>query len=248
MKRLFATAAILIGLATPVSATDLSAMSNEERDAFGVEVRAYLLQNPEVLMEAIAILEQRQADAQNNSDETLVQVNSADLFEDGYSFVGGNIDGDITMVEFLDYRCGYCKKAHEEVAQLLRDDGNIRYIVKEFPILGDQSVLASRFAISTMSQAGPEAYAKVHDNLMTYRGAISEDALKTLATALNLDVDKIMGHMDSDEVSAIISANHELGQRMQVNGTPSFIVGNQMMRGYVPLDDMKEIVAELRGG
>lgn len=247
MKRFAVIAAFTTLLASPVAALDLETMSDAERQVFRAEVRAYLLENPEVLMEAIAVLEQRQSEQKVVDDSTLVQVNAEALFNDGFSYVGGNPDGDITMVEFLDYRCGYCKRAHPEVTKLISTDGNIRYIIKEFPILGDQSVLASRFAISTRQNAGDEAYAKVHDALMTFRGDISETSLHRLATDLSLDAGLIIDGMNSDEVSAIISTNHALGQIMQINGTPSFIVGDQMLRGYVPYDSMMEIVAELRG-
>jgi protein-disulfide isomerase len=151
------------------------------------------------------------------------------------------------MVEFLDYRCGYCKRAHPEVTKLIKTDGNIRYIIKELPILGEQSVSASRFAISTQQIAGDEAYAKVHDNLMTFRGDISDTSLRRLANDMGLDADAIMEGMNSDTVSDIIAANHALAQIMQINGTPSFVMGDQMLRGYVPYDTMLEIVAELRG-
>jgi len=246
MKRL-ATALLAISLAGPVTAFELSAMSDDERAAFRDEVRAYLLENPEVLMEAIGVLEKRQADAQISNDQMLIQENAEALFNDGYSFVGGNLDGDVTLVEFLDYQCGYCKKAHPEVSELISGDGNIRFIVKEFPILGDASVLASRFAISVKQAAGDEAYRKIHDELMTFRGQISEESLRNLATSMQLDADTILSTMNSDAVSDVIAQNHALAQRMQINGTPGFVIENQMLRGYVPLDEMQQVVAQVRG-
>lgn len=247
MKRLALFAFLAAVLAAPVSSLDLRAMTDVERQDFRDEVRAYLLENPEVLMEAIAVLEQRQTEAQTTSDSDLVAANAQALFSDAHSYVGGNPDGDVVMVEFLDYRCGFCKRAHPEVTELIRTDGNIRYIIKEFPILGEQSVMAARFAISTLQVAGKEPYAKVHDMLMTFRGDISDKSLRRLARDLDLDGDAIMSVMDSDSVSEVIAANHALGQRMQINGTPSFVMGDQMLRGYVPLDGMQEIVAEIRG-
>ena len=136
--------ALIACLATPAFGFDIASMSIAEREAFRAEVRAYLLDNPEVLTEAIDVLQGRQAEAAAQGDLALVKANAADLFEDGYSYVGGNPDGDLNVVEFLDYRCGYCKKAHAEVEALVETDGNIRYVVKEFPILGDQSVLSLR--------------------------------------------------------------------------------------------------------
>jgi len=156
----------LLGFTAPAHALDVSHMTEAERVAFRAEVRAYLMENPEVILEAVDVLEKRQAAAAAQSDLSLVADNAADLFDDGYSWVGGNPDGDITLVEFLDYRCAYCRRAMPEVASLLAADGNIRLIVKELPILGDGSVLASRFAIATKTVEGPHPYQQMHDALM----------------------------------------------------------------------------------
>ncbi len=141
-------AGLLALVSWPAAALDLNAMTDEERQLFRAEVRAYLLDNPEVLIEAISVLEARQQQAQINGDLALVAQYSEAIFNDGYSFVGGNPDGDITIVEFLDYRCGFCKRAFPEVTELIASDGNIRFVIKEYPILGEQSTLASRFALS----------------------------------------------------------------------------------------------------
>lgn len=247
MKRSLITAlALTTTLAQPALALDLDQMSAAERDAFRAEIRDYLLENPEVIMEAVAVLEQRQAEAQSKDDEDLVRVNATDIFEDGHSWVGGNPDGDITLVEFMDYRCGYCRRAFEEVHDLLDNDGNIRFIVKEFPILGEESVLASRFAIATQQLNGDEAYKSVHDALMTYKGAITEASLSRIADTLGLDSATILDHMDSDDVTEVISKNHALAQRLAISGTPSFVMANQMLRGYLPADEMQQIADEIR--
>ncbi len=237
--------ALVLTLATPAVAQEV--MSDAERATFRAEVRAYLLENPEVLMEAIGILEERQQAAQMQAEEAMLAASQDQLLNDGFSYVGGNPDGDITVVEFLDYRCGYCKKAHPEVAELISQDGNIRYIVKEFPILGEQSTMASQFAVATKLVAGDEAYYDVHNTLMAYRGDFSEAALGRVAEGLGLDATPILAAMNSDEVAAILNANRVLGQQLQINGTPTFVVQDEMLRGYVPFDQMQQIVAELRG-
>lgn len=240
--------AAFTALALPAAATDLGALSEAERTAFRAEVRAYLLENPEVLMEAIAALEARQAEQQAQGDAALLAANAADLYDDAKSWVGGNPDGSVTIVEFADYRCGYCRKAHPEVMDLLGADGDIRYIVKEFPILGEQSVLASRFAISVLNQAGPEAYRAVHDQLYTgFRGDVTPETLDRLATDLGLDAAAILEGMTAPEVEAVIAANHALAQRLQISGTPTFVIGDQMVRGYVPLETLAAIVSDERG-
>jgi protein-disulfide isomerase len=235
-------------LATPALALDPSAsMSASERAAFRAEVRAYLLENPEVLMEAIQVLESRRQDQLASADAQLLAENHDAIFADGQSWIGGNPEGDITIVEFLEYRCGYCKQAHPEVNQLLRDDGNIRYIVKEFPVLGPQSDLAARFAISVLRIAGDTAYGAVHEALMTFRGEISEASLSALAERMSLDTRAILAGMAAPETEAVIAANAALAARLQISGTPGFIFETEVVRGYVPLEGMVGLVDDLRG-
>lgn len=242
LKTLFALAL----MAGPAAALDHDAMTDDERAAFRAEVRAYLLEDPGVLMEAIAVLEQREAQAQAGSDRELARSKAAALFDDGHSWEGGNPDGDITLVEFLDYRCGFCKRAHPEVAELVEGDGNIRIIRKEFPILGEASVLASRFAIAVQQVAGADAYEAASDALMAMNSEITDASLRRLAGTLDLDTDAIMAAMDDETVTAVIEANHQLAQELQITGTPTFVMEDRMLRGYVPLAQMQEVAAEVR--
>ncbi|NDR56446.1 DsbA family protein [Aliiruegeria sabulilitoris] len=248
MKSLLPAAVLAAGLALPASALDLNAMNDAEREAFRAEVRDYLLENPEIIMEAVAVLEQRQEDAQAANDVSLVQANAADLFEDGSSWIGGNPDGDVTIVEFVDYRCSYCRKAFPEVSQLVSDDGNIRLILKEFPILGEQSVASTRMALATKLALGDDAYKAVHDSLISFRGEVNPVSVKALASDLDLDGDAILAQMESPEVDAIIAANHALAQRLQISGTPTFVVGDQLLRGYLPYAGMQQVVEAVREG
>ncbi len=225
---------------------DLGALNPEQQAAFGAQVRAYILENPGLIMEAVAVLEQREADQRVSLDKQLVDQNRDQLLDDGFSFVGGNPDGDITIVEFLDYRCGFCRRAHPEVEELIASDGNIRLIVKELPILGDASLVSSRFAIATLIAEGPEAYKAVHDALIAFEGEPSAPALGRLAETLELDIDAIMAEMGSEEVNRRIAETRKLAQAMEISGTPTFVFGDEMVRGYAPLDAMREIVAEQR--
>jgi len=247
MKRLFLAASLAaLTVVNPAFATDIISMSDTERDVFRAEVRAYLMENPEVLLEAIAVLEDRQASEDASNDTALLLDNADAIYNDGVSYVGGNPDGDITIVEFSDYRCPYCKRAHPEVADLVESDGNIRLIYKEFPILGPESLATAKFAMATLMVSGPEAYEAVSSGLMDLRGAPSSDALIKLAKANDLDVDAVMAKMDSSEVTQAIQANRALGQALKISGTPTFIMGDQIIRGYVPLENMRAIVAEAR--
>jgi len=234
-------------LALPAAAMDLTELTDAERAQFRAEVRAYLLDNPEVIMEAVTLLQTREAEAQARADDNLVSDNAAAIFDDGYSWVGGNPDGDITLVEFLDYRCGYCKRAHGEVAKLLETDGNIRLIVKELPILGDQSVLASRFAIATKQIAGDDSYKAVNDALMAYKGDVTLPALRRLGSTFGLDMEAIEARMDSDDVTMEIAQTRALAQQLNISGTPTFVMHDELLRGYLPFDQMMALVEEKRG-
>ena len=242
--RLTSTFAALMMTATSVFAQD--AMTDAERTEFRAEVRAYLLENPEVLMEAIGVLESRQAQAETMRDEQMAQTNANALLNDGFSYQGGNPDGDITIVEFIDYRCGFCRRAHPEVAELVASDGNIRIITKEFPILGEQSVLASQFAVATKIVAGDDAYKQVSDALIALRSDVTPASLSSLAQAFDLDTDAIFAEMESPAVQDVLANNRALGDRMQITGTPTFVFGDQMVRGYVDLNQMRQIVEQER--
>lgn len=246
MNRLLKTTALAAALATPAWATDLTQMTEAERDAFRAEVRAYLMENPEVIIEAVNELERKQAEAQGDMDVALVQSNAEAIFNDGFSHVGGNPDGDITLVEFVDYRCGYCRKAHDEVQELVSSDGNIRFITKEFPILGPDSVESSKFAIAVRQVAGDEAYVNAHNALIKFGGTVNDTSLRRLAETLDLDADAVMDRMESDEVAQVIADTRALAQKLQINGTPTFVLEETMLRGYLPLDAMRQIVDETR--
>ncbi len=246
LRRLVTALAAAALLGTPTLAFDIGAMNTEERETFRAEIRAYLLEHPEVLLDAIAVLEERNSSEQANVDVQLVRANADQIFNDGHSWVGGNPDGDITIVEFLDYRCGFCRRAHPEVSELIASDGNIRYIIKEFPILGEQSVLASSFALAVKQVEGDDAYAEIHDAMMTMRADVNELSLSELSRRLGHDTEAVMEAMDSESVQLAINENHALAQRLRIEGTPSFVFGDQMVRGYVPLDQMRGIVAEIR--
>jgi len=243
----FIAPALAACLALPAGAMDLTELTDAERAQFRAEVRAYLMENPEVIMEAVNALRERDAQAQVQADQSIVSDNAQAIFNDGYSWVGGNPEGDITLVEFLDYRCGYCKKAHNEVAKLLETDGNIRLIVKEFPILGEQSVIASRFAIATKQVAGDDNYKAINDALMAFNGDVSLPALRRLASTFGLDADAIETRMVSDSVTQEIAKTRALAEKLQITGTPTFVMQDEMLRGYLPYDQMLALIEEKRG-
>lgn len=245
MTRLpLAFAAALFAL--PAMGQGVADMTDAERQAFRAEVREYLLENPEVLMEAISILEDRQAAQAAERDLQMVARFADDLFASGHDLVEGNPDGDITIVEFMDYRCSFCRRAAPEVSALLATDGNIRLVIKELPILGEQSTMAARFALSARYVVDEEAYGILHEALLTMRSDVSEASLVRLADDLGYDGRDILNGMQDPRIDDVIAANYALAQSLQISGTPAFVMGRQLVRGFLPRDAMLDLIAEER--
>ncbi len=243
---LAATLGLAGGLSAPALAFDPAAMTADEQRAFGLAVRDYLLTHPEVVMEAVDALRAKEFTAQADRDSEMVVALQDELFNDGYSWVGGNPDGDITIVEFMDYRCGYCRQAFAEVEELVAADGNIRLIIKEFPILTEGSTLSAQFALAAKLIYGDDTYKTLHDALITLRADATPEVLVDLANTLGLDGASIATRAASFEVSDMIGRNHDLANTLQISGTPTFILNDTMQRGYEPLDSMRARVAALR--
>jgi len=233
-------------LATQSFALDLSKMSAAERALLQKEIRLYLLENPEIIMEAVEVLREKEQQAAIQSDFELVKKHKKAIFEDGFSFIGGNPNGDITLVEFVDYRCGYCKKAHNEVEKLLSTDGNIRFVIKEFPILGEDSLVLSKFALAVKILHGDEMYKLVHDILIKMKSPPSEKAFNQILSNLNLDAKLVESAMESNEVNGMIAYTRTLAERLKISGTPTFVMNDELIRGYVPFDALINIVNNKR--
>ena len=242
--------ALIMGLLVvqPVAAEGLLDLTPAERQQLRAEIRDFLVENPEILLEVSEILEEKQNSAQSDQDIKLVDANADALLDDGFSYVTGNPDGDITVVEFLDYQCGYCKRAHPDVKALIESDQNIRLIVKEFPILGPVSVQASRAALAVLNEQGPEKYGKFYDALMSHQGQLNEAIINKLALDSGVDTDLMNRIAADDKVAEQILETRSLASEMQLTGTPSFIIGKTVLRGYLPLEDLRSIVAQERAG
>ncbi|MZR30356.1 DsbA family protein [Sneathiella litorea] len=215
-------------------------VSEEE---FGARVRAYLLSNPQVLREVIAELSKQEEKVAAAEQENLISSLAKDLKEDGYSFVAGNPDGDVTIVEFFDYRCGYCKKSFPEVMKTVEMDGNIRLVLKEFPILGADSFLASQAAIASLEQ---NKYFEFHTALMESRGGVTIEGIRSIAADIGLDVEKLEADMKKDEVREVVEKNYELAKQLGISGTPAFVIGDQFVPGALSTEQMLQLVAEVR--
>lgn len=237
---------LIAGLAALPALAEDTAMTEAERTALHAEIRAYLLEHPEVLVEAMTVLQSREDEAASQRDLMLVSSESDAIFASPNDWVGGNPEGDITLVEFMDYRCSYCRKAYTDVTELVETDGNIRFVVKEFPILGEASLLSSQFAIAVRMLHGDAAYAAAHHALISLRGEPGSDSLSRLATELGHDPAPILARMGGEDIKAVIADNYALAEKMGISGTPAFVMKDLIMRGYAPLEDMRAIVADAR--
>ena len=250
LRTLTLAAALALTAALPLAA-QTEPLSDEGRAALRAEIRAYLLENPEVIFEAVAEYERRAAAAQADMDVALVEINAEALFMDGHSWVGGNPDGDLTLVEFMDYRCSFCRRAFGPMMEFVGTDANVRLVIKELPILGPQSEVMSRFAVAVHQLGGDAAYFTAHERLLEWQGEATEDGLRALAVELGLDGAAVIARMAAPEVSTILAENRARAQRLQISGTPSFVLGDgargTMLRGMVPPSELQAAAQALRG-
>ena len=206
-------------------------------------IRRYLLENPEVLIETLTIYRERQRVAQEERQKRAVSEYRTALQDDPKTPVLGNPDGDVVIVEFFDYRCGYCRRVVRDLRNLIAEDGNLRVVMKEFPILGPASIRAARAALASIKQGKYEAF---HFALMTQPGDMSDGHIERVARAVGLDVEQLKADMESDEIDAMIRSNHELAERLGINGTPAFVFGETLVPGAIDARAMRQLIAAER--
>ncbi|MDB2407659.1 DsbA family protein [Jannaschia sp.] len=236
MRRLTALALSTM-LTLPAAAQEFS---EEEIKQLALQA---ILENPEIVMEAVSILQQRDED-QAAADARTTLNDGRDMLErDPNAPVLGNPDGDVTVVEFFDYNCPYCRRAGEQVAALLERDDNVRIVYREWPILGDGSDFAARAALASREQG---KYGAFHEALMSARGRVDERIVMQLAEGVGLDTDRLRTDMEAPEVQAHIDTTFELARSLGFSGTPSFVVGEALAPGLVNADQLVEMVEAAR--
>jgi protein-disulfide isomerase len=222
---------------------------NSINDAHRKEVEAvvqdYIQKNPEVIIRAIQSYQiKMEAEKRKQAKKNLTSL-SAELNLNAGSPVIGNPDGDVTIVEFFDYRCGYCKRVFPTIQALLKEDGNIRYVLKELPILGPDSVFASQAALAVWNTT-PEKYLSFHAALMASRGNLTAAKIFRIAEDLALDTEALSKNMKNKSVNKELTMNMVLSERLNITGTPAFIIGDQLSPGAISLDEIKKMVAIAR--
>jgi protein-disulfide isomerase len=236
---------LIAGPAPNEALAQIETLSPAQRQAVEDAVGDYLRKHPEIVIEAIKILRQREQASEDAQTGNVVAARGSELFNDPATPVGGNPDGDVTLVEFFDYRCGYCKRVFPTIKKLIEDDGKIRFVYKEFPILGPASVYAARAALASREQGKYEAF---HDALMAAKGALTEDKVLRIAEAVGLDRGVLLDAMTRNEAEydRIFAKNRDLAQALRINGTPAFVAGDVVVRGAADYQSMKNVIAQVR--
>ncbi|MCC7252070.1 DsbA family protein [Hyphomicrobium sp.] len=205
-----------------------ASFSPDQRRAIEGIVKDYLVQNPEIFLEVQSALEAKVAREEAERTKALVASYAKEIYRAPNAPVAGNPDGDITVVEFFDYNCGYCKRGFAEIAKLVEQDKNVRVVFKEFPILRDESEQAAHVALAARMQG---KYWEVHSDLITTKGLVNEAVGLKIAEKHGLDMEKLKADMASPEVKAEIDRVKELAQKLSINGTPHFLVGDRAIGG-----------------
>jgi protein-disulfide isomerase len=247
LRPLAAAAAALTLVVTGPDLAGAQKFSDEQRREIGAIVRDYLMKNPEVLQEAIGELEKRQALAEADKHKTAIGTHRDALFNSKRQVNLGNPQGDVTLVEFFDYNCGYCKRALADMLELLKSDQKLKFVLKEFPVLGPSSVEAAQVAVAVnMQDRTGKKYLEFHQKLLSGRGQI--DKAKALAAAkdVGLDMARIEKDLQSPEVKATLEESVKLAEALGINGTPSYVIGQSVVPGAVGAAALKQYVEAAR--
>jgi len=241
-----ALAALLI--ASPAAAPAQS-FSGDQRGEIERIVREYLLSHPGLLQEVMTELEKRQAAAESEKHRAAVQEHNATIFSSPRQVTLGNAQGDVTVVEFFDYNCGYCKRAMDDMLTLLKDDPKLKIVLKEFPVLGPGSVEAAQVAVAVrMQDKTGKKYLEFHQKLLGGRGQADKARALAVAKDIGLDMARLEKDLTSAEVKATLQENFKVAEALGLNGTPSYVIGDNVVVGAVGLEALKEKVNTSRCG
>lgn len=247
--RLLSSALFVLALSAAPQAAAAQTFSDGQRSEIETIVKNYLVSHPEVLEEAMNELSKRQAAAEAEKHEAGVAQNSEAIFNSPRGVTVGNKDGDVAFVEFFDYNCGYCKRAMADMLDLMKSDPKLKIVLKEFPVLSEGSVEAARVAVAVrMQDPSGKKYLDFHQKLLGGRGPADKARALAAAKDAGLDVARIEKDLASPEVRATIEENFKLAESMGMNGTPSYVIGKQVVIGAIGLEGLREKIGVARCG
>ncbi|MGL4636849.1 MAG: DsbA family protein [Beijerinckiaceae bacterium] len=230
---------------TPASAQTAS-FSDAQKNAMHEIIKEYLLRNPEVIQDAMVELEKRQKEGERLARVKITQDKNGPLFASKHNTPYGNPKGDVTIVEFFDYNCGFCRRAVADLQKLVAEDKNVRVITKDFPVLGQESVEAATIAVALKQQFSPEKMWAFHQKLFTVRGKIGKQQALDTAKELAADMPRLTKDMENPIVRAAIEENVQIADALGLTGTPSYVVGEDIVVGAVGYADLKTRIDSIR--
>jgi len=247
--RLLASALFALALCGAPQAASAQSFSDVQRGDIETIVRNYLLAHPEVLEEAMAELTRRQSAAEAEKQQASVAKNAEAIFTSPRGVTIGNRDGDVTFVEFFDYNCGYCKRAMLDMLEIMKGDSKLKVVLKEFPVLGPSSIEAAQVGVAVrMQDPSGRKYLDFHQKLLTGKGQADKARAMAAAKEAGLDMGKLEKDLASPEIRATLEENFKLAEAMGMNGTPSYVIGKQVVIGAVGVDSLKEKIGIARCG
>lgn len=244
VRPILLSCALSVGVASAASAQ--TSFTPDQRTAIEGIIKEYLVKNPEVLQEAIGELERRQAEAQKKAQNAALAEVSGDVLSGKNGVVVGNPDGNATLVEFFDYNCGYCKRALTDLRGLMKTDPKLRVVLRDLPVLGPDSLEASKIAIAAKSQLSGEKAFEYHARLLESRGRVGGEQALALAKSMGLDMARIQKDMAGADVLGTITGNTQLAERLGMTGTPAYVVGNEVISGAVGLPTLQQAIENAR--
>jgi protein-disulfide isomerase len=225
----------------PAAAPAASTFSTDQRQEIEGIIKSYLLAHPQVLQDAMDALDKQQKQADADKAKTTIKEQNATVYNSTHQVVLGNPQGNVTMVEFFDYNCAFCKRALPDMMELLKTDPNLKFVLKEFPVLGPGSVEAAHVAVAArMQDPTGKKYIEFHQKLLGGRGPADKDRALAVAKEVGFDMPRLEKDMDSDEVKNTIDENMKIADALGVSGTPSYVVGDEVIVGAVGLDALKD--------
>ena len=241
-SKTFTALALAASFAMPLPA---AALDDAQKKEFGEFIKEYLIQNPEIMLDVQDALQKKQEEARLVKANKVIGENTGSIFEAKDDVSIGNPKGDVTIVEFFDYNCGYCRHALTDMQTMLKKDPNVRFVLKEFPILGPESVAAHKVS-DAFRKLAPEKYEQFHIALLGSEGRADEDSAMEVATSLGVSEKQIRAEMQKSPDTASVQGAYELAQKLGITGTPSYVIGNELVQGAVGFDDLESKVKNMR--
>ena len=232
-----------LGVPPAFAAEAKKPLTAAQEEAIKALVKKYLIAHPEVIVEAMERLRAEREKRQKEQAKAALVAKRKEIFEDAASPIGGNEAGDVTIVEFFDYQCGYCKSVVDRLMKTVKKDGKIKMVFKEFPILGPHSVFAARAALAAKKQG---KYFEFHNAMMRFKGAVNQESVFAIAKSVGIDTKQLAKDMRDPAIAKALRANFALARSLRINGTPAFIIGDELVPGAVNQQMLESYIEQAR--